>query len=128
RTLPPSCPLFGRGSSGVMSVSTGGGIMADENETRATPPVSPASKSSGDAWIGGAVWIVGIAVGAFVWLFPGGADVLLNVAGTDPVVATGTVTNDGAPVGGGTIQVLTEDPRSRRLLGSAVTSVTDKGT
>src|SRR5205814_9738363 len=35
---------------------------------------------------------------------------------------------DGAPVGGGTIQVLIEDPRSRRLLGSAVTSVTDKGT
>src|SRR5262245_37325700 len=85
------------------------------------------SRFSSDALIGGAVWVFILAAVGFGYFRVGRADVLLNVSGLDPIVASGAVTSDGAPVSGGRIQILIEDPRGGRLLASAVSEVTNVG-
>src|SRR5262245_46794178 len=105
--------------------------MPEENQQEAGKAAvtggSGSNRFSSDALIGGAVWVVIIAVMGFAWLRGGRAEVLLNVSGTDPIIASGAVTSDGAPVSGGRIQILIEDPRGGRLLASAVSEVTNVG-
>jgi hypothetical protein len=113
--------------------------MADTSEPPDTPlpeaghPTEAAEthrKTSGgsDSWIGGAVWLVIIAIVGYVWFYSGQVEVLLNVSGTHPLVAEGFVANEGSPVSSGTIQVMVEDPHGDRLLASAVANVTAGGT
>src|SRR6187399_1738558 len=88
----------------------------------------PATKGISDAWFGAVIWVTIIIGVLYFSLFSGQVDVLLNVSGTDPLVAEGVVTNEGAPVGSGTIHVQVEEPQGERLLTSAVADVSPKGT
>ena len=88
----------------------------------------PATEGISDAWFGAVIWVTIIIGVLYFSLFSGQFDVLLNVSGTDPLVAEGVVTNEGAPVGSGTIHVQVEEPQGERLLTSAVADVSQKGT
>ncbi len=99
-----------------------------DGEHQAQGGGTPSKSFNSDAWIGGGVWLVVIAAVAYFWFFSGQVDLLMNVSGTDALVAEGVITSDAGPVSSGTIQVLIEDPHGDRLLASAVGDVTEKAT
>ena len=77
------------------------------------------ANGTSDAWIGGAVWIVVIAVGSVVWLVGNTADVLINVSTSEVAVPSAEgdravpvavrVLYGGAPVDDGVVQLTMVD-------------------
>lgn len=120
REKTPESAAEGHGGPQAAGARTGGG-----GGTR--PPGVDTGPGTGAAWLGGAFWVIVLAIAYFVWFSDRTALVMLNASGTHPrpLTVSGLVTYGGDRVPGGALRVVIERPRDGAHLASRIVGVQD---